>query len=146
MGRNDHFSKLERMYLSANVNETHYPSTKISIGDKSAEISIVADESYHHALGGMHGSVYFKLLDDAAFFAASSVVMDVFVLTFSFNIQFFRPHAIGKITAVGKVDQVTRNLVVASSVLKNEQGKVIAQGSGSFMKSQVPLTPEIGYQ
>lgn len=146
MEKSDHCAKLERMYLSANVNEVHYPSTKVSIFDRTAEISIQVDESYHHALGGMHGSVYFKLLDDAAFFASSSVVEDVFVLTSTYNIQFFRPHAAGKITAIGKVDHIAKNVIVASAVLYNEQGKELGKGSGSFMKSKIALTPEIGYQ
>ena len=31
-------------------------------------------KDYFHALEAIHGSVYFKILDDAAFFAAQSVV------------------------------------------------------------------------
>jgi uncharacterized protein (TIGR00369 family) len=146
MAKSEHYSKLERMYLKANVNQVHYPTTSINITEREAEISIEVDNTYHHALGGMHGSVYFKLLDDAAFFAASSVINDVFVLTSNFNIHFFRPHATGKIIAQGKVEHVTKNVIVASSTLYNEQGKELGRGSGSFMKSKVALTPEIGYQ
>ena len=48
-------------------------------------------------------SPYFKLLDDAAFFAVHSIVTDVFVLTTSFNINLIRPVSSGVITAKGKV-------------------------------------------
>jgi len=43
----------------------------------------------------MHGSVYFKCLDDAAFFAANSIVQEVFVLTVTFNVVLLRPVAAG---------------------------------------------------
>ncbi len=46
----------------------------------------------HHAGGAVHGANYFKAMDDAAFFAANSLVDDVFVLTVSFNVYFLRPH------------------------------------------------------
>lgn len=146
MVKSDHYAKLEKMYLSARINKAHYPSTIIQINDRLSEISVEIDESYHHALGAMHGSVYFKLLDDAAFFAAQSIVKDVFVLTANFNIHFTRPQMFGKITATGKVDHATNNLIIASAILKNDKGKIIAQGTGSFMKSGTLLSPEIGYQ
>lgn len=38
-------------------------------GDGEAEVSIEVGRELFHASGAVHGSVYFKLLDDAAFFA-----------------------------------------------------------------------------
>ena len=98
-----HWAKLERMYLTANVNTSIYPSTAIETRNESAEIVMEIASDYHHALGSIHGSVYFKMLDDAAFFAVSSIVKDVFVLTQNFNIQFHRPVSDGKIIAKGQV-------------------------------------------
>jgi acyl-coenzyme A thioesterase PaaI-like protein len=46
--------------------------------------------------------LYFKLLDDAAFFAVNSVVRDVFVLTVSFNIYLTRPVSAGELKASGR--------------------------------------------
>ena len=60
-------------------------------------------ESYHHPLGAVHGSVTFKALDDAAFFAANSLIEDVFVLTTNFNLHFERPVSEGTIHAEGEV-------------------------------------------
>ncbi len=50
-------------------------------------------------------SVYFKALDDAAFFAANSVVEDVFVLTTNFNIQLLRTVTEGTLIATGSPRQ-----------------------------------------
>ena len=103
-------------------------------------------EKYFHALGAIHGSVYFKLLDDAAFFAVNSIVEDVFVLTTSFNSNIVRPVSSGKIVAKGEVRFVSKNLFIAESSLCNEQGKEIAFGTGHFAKSKVELSAEIGYE
>ena len=141
-----HFRKLENMYLGGNFNTQIYDTTTAKFSHETAEIGLTIDKKYFHALGAIHGSVYFKLLDDAAFFAVNSIVKDVFVLTASFNIQLIRPAHQGLIKAIGKVRSQSRNLFVAESTLYNEEGKEIAFGTGNFMKSKVPLSPEIGYK
>lgn len=134
------------MFLSANVNTHIYDTTTIEIGHETAEIGLDISEKYFHALGAIHGSVYFRLLDDAAFFAVNSIVEDVFVLTTSFNINITRPANQGRVTAVGKVKFKSRELFIAESSLYNEAGKEIAFGTGHFARSKVALTAEIGYQ
>ena len=142
----EHFRKLERMYLAANLNTMIYDTTTIEISDKSAEIGLQIAEKYFHALGAIHGSVYFKLLDDAAFFAVNSIVRDAFVLTTSFNINLIRPANKGKLRSVGNVKYASKNLYVAESTLYNEDGKEIAFGTGNFAKSKIALSEEIGYR
>ena len=141
----EHFQKLERMYLNANFNKMIYDTTTIQIEKGEAAISLNVAEKYHHALGAMHGSVYFKLLDDAAFFAVNSLVSDFFVLTTSFNINFVRPVTAGKIIARGKVRFTSNTLFTAESTLVNEAGKEVAFGTGNFVKSRVKLNQDIGY-
>ena len=142
----NHFQKLERMYLSGNINTKIYHFTTCKIALESAKIEMVTEEKYFHALGAIHGSVYFKLLDDTAFFAVNSIVEDVFVLTTSFNINILRPVNKGLITAIGQVKFKSRNLFVANSILYNESGVEIAFGTGNFTKSKINLTEEIGYK
>ena len=143
---NSHFEKLANMYLGANVNTMIYDTTTCEISEGYAEIGLEISEKYFHALGAMHGSVYFKLLDDAAFFAVNSLVTDVFVLTTSFNINLTRPANKGKIKAVGKIKFKSRDLFVAEAKLYNEDGKEIAFGTGNFAKSKIALTEDIGYK
>ncbi len=140
-----HYDKLERMYLAANVNTKIFDTTTVKISEEIAQIGLEISDKYFHALGAIHGSVYFKLLDDAAFFAVNSIVEDVFVLTTSFNINLIRPASKGVITAVGKVKFKSRNLFVAASTLYNEDGKEIAFGTGNFAKSKIELSEKIGY-
>lgn len=142
----EHYRKLERMYLNSNVNTKLYETTEIRINDEMTEIKLTIDSKYFHALGAIHGSVYFKLLDDAAFFAVNSIVKDVFVLTTSFNINIIRPVSKGVITATGKLKFKSRNLFMAESSLTDEKGREIAFGTGNFAKSNISLTEEIGYK
>jgi len=141
-----HYKKLEKMYLEANIQAKLYPSSTIEIGEKTATITIQIEDAYHHALNAVHGSVYFKLLDDACFFAVNSVVTDVFVLTTSFNLNLIRPVQSGLLKAVGKVRFISKNLFAADGVLYNEQGKEIGFGTGNFAKSKVKLSETIGYK
>lgn len=146
MANTEHYRKLERMYLNARFNTEIYDTTECEIGFETAKISLVISDKYFHALGAIHGSVYFKLLDDAAFFAVNSIVQDVFVLTTNFNINLIRPANEGKITAIGKVKFKSKNLFIAESTLYNEQGKEIAFGTGHFAKSKFALSEDIGYK
>lgn len=134
------------MYLQANVNTMLFDTTTCKVSEGKAQIGLEISEKYFHALGAIHGSVYFKLLDDAAFFAVNSVVEDVFVLTTSFNINLIRPATKGKIKALGEIKYRSRELFVAQSTLYNEDGKEIAFGTGNFSKSKMSLTEEIGYK
>ncbi|MGK0385009.1 MAG: hypothetical protein ACJAVL_001760 [Bacteroidia bacterium] len=134
------------MYLVANIQKLMFETTTIKISEGEAEVGLTVQEKYHHAGAAMHGAVYFKLLDDAAYFAANSVVEDVFLLTSSFNVNLIRPVASGKIRAVGKLKSQSKNLLIAESTIYNEEGKEVAFGVGTFMKSGVELTPEIGYK
>jgi uncharacterized protein (TIGR00369 family) len=138
-----HHRKLENMYLGAPINQLYRPA--IRIGDGTAEIVLPVSEAFFHAAGALHGSVYFKALDDACFFAAASLVQDVFALTTSFTTYFTRPVSSGVLTATGRVVHAGSNLLVAEGVAVGSDGREAARGSGTFMRSRVPLTPAIGY-
>jgi len=141
-----HFRKLERMYVSAPVNIQVYNGITISISNERAELSLKINEKYFHAANAIHGSVYFKMLDDAAFFAVNSIVKDVFVYTVSFNVQLLRPVSAGIIKSIGELKFKSANLFIADSTLFDENNKLVGRGSGNFMKSKIELTPDIGYK
>jgi uncharacterized protein (TIGR00369 family) len=133
----DHFRRLERMYLAAPINEFFRP--KLSISEGEAEVVIEVGPRMHHTAGAAHGSVYFKLMDDAAFFAVNSLVEDVFVLTVSFNVYLLRPVVDSVLTSRGVVTSATRNLWIADAEVKDDRGKVVGRGSGSFVRSTIVL-------
>ena len=96
-----HWRALERMYLGSPINTIYEPS--ISVRNETAEISIQIQERSFHAAGAIHGSVTWKMLDDAAFFAAASAVDDVFVLTTSFTSYLTRPVSEGELRSLGRI-------------------------------------------
>ncbi|NQZ75119.1 MAG: PaaI family thioesterase [Ekhidna sp.] len=144
--KEEHYKKLENMYLQANINKQIFDTTTCTISEGEARIGLTVTKKYFHALNAMHGSVYFKLLDDAAFFSVSSLVTDVFVLTKNFNISFKRPVTTGTITAIGTIIDSTGSSFNAKAELYNEDGKIVGSGTGEFVKSKTALTPEIGYR
>lgn len=140
----EHFARLERLYRRAPTNKYYAPDIRISEG--RAEVRIAVKDEFFHAAAAVHGSVYFKALDDACFFAANSVITDVLVLTVTFNLYLTRPVSAGVMTASGRLAHRSRRLLVAEGTLLDAQGNQLARGSGSFLKSDIRLTPEVGYE
>ncbi len=143
MSQSQHFKKLENMYASAPINEIFKPVMEVN--ESKAVIEIARSEKYHHAAGGVHGSVYFKMLDDAAFFAANSLETEFYVLTTSFTTYLTRPVSQGKLRAVGKVVNQNKSQFIAESVVYDGQGNEIGRGNGIFVRSKIKLTDSKGY-
>ena len=139
----NHFRALERMYLSAPINAFFRPT--IHIEDAHAEVRLIVRADMHHAANAAHGAVYFKMLDDAAFFAVQSLVTDTFVLTVSFTVYLLAPVTSGEMVAVGRVVHQSKRLFLAESTIEVD-GKIVARGNGSFMRSAIRLEEKIGYR
>ena len=140
----EHFRKLERMYGRAPCNKDL--SVTATIDEGSAEIRMPVREPLFHAANAVHGAYYFKLLDDAAFFAANSIVEGVFVLTVSFNIQLLRPVSSGTLISRGTLVRASKTLFFADAIVTNEEGQEISRGSGVFSRSKIRLNEDIGYR
>ena len=132
-----HYRALEAMYLAAPTNEYYNPDVKI--WDEGAEISIQVDPKFFHSAGALHGSVYFKLLDDAAYFAANSVELEYFVLTADFRIDLLRPCTGGLITSKGTIVRAGRQDILAEAKLFDEQDRLLATGVGRFSRGRNQL-------
>lgn len=140
-----HFDGLERMYAQARINHL-FPST-ITIPEAGrAEIRFEVTEEMFHAAGAAHGTVYFKVLDDAAFYAANSMVGDVFVLTTQFNLLLTRPLGIGPLVAHGRWVSGRRRMLMAEARLLSPEGEEVARGQGTFMRSRIGLADLPGYR
>lgn len=139
----EHFRGLERAYSAAPV--TRWMGTTAEVVDGHATVTLAIREEFHHAAAAVHGSLYFRMLDDAAFFAANSRVTDGLLLTASFHIQFFRPVVDGSLRAEGRVVNQSRRLVAADAELLDEHGNLLARGSGTFMPSGISLLELPGY-
>ena len=140
----EHYCRLERMYHAAPINAFYSPTIRISRAE--AEITVEVKPEFFHAANAVHGSVYFKMLDDASFFAVNSLVEDHFVLTASYTTYLLRPVSRGHMKALGRVVYAGAKSFVAESVMLNSDGEQIARGSGNFVVSRIRLSPEMGYR
>ena len=143
-GAEGHWRALERLYSSAPVNSKFASSLEVT-GEGSARITFDITEDVFHAAGAAHGTVYFKMLDDAAFYAANTLVTDRFLLTTSFNLHFTKPVRDGTIVAEGRWVSGRRRVFVAESRLVDAEGDEIGRGTGTFMKSRISLSGLPGY-
>ncbi len=144
-GAEAHFRALESLYASAPVNAL-FPS-HIEIAQVGhCTITFTVDPQVHHAAGAAHGTIYFKMLDDAAFYAANSLVSDRFLLTTAFNLHFTKPVRSGAVVARGRWISGRRRVFVAEASLIDEEGDEIGRGTGTFMRSHIPLATLPGYR
>ena len=143
-GEEAHFRALEKLYNSAPINQMFASQLSISEAGR-AVIEFDVDERLYHAAGAVHGTVYFKMLDDAAFYAANSLVSDRFLLTTGFNLLFTRPLKKGTVRAEGRWVSGRRRVYVAEAALIDSTGEEIGRGTGTFMRSQHELSSLPGY-
>jgi uncharacterized protein (TIGR00369 family) len=139
-----HFRALESLYREAPINRLFESSIEIEGG--LARIRFSVDESFYHAAGAAHGTIYFKMLDDAAFYACNSLVTDRFLLTTAFNLHFTRPLRSGPVMAEARWASGKRRVYVADAQLIDSTGEVAARGTGTFMRSHIPLGGLPGYR
>jgi len=144
-GAQEHFRALERLYAQAPINRLF--NSRLEIAEAGmARIFFTVDDRYYHAAGAVHGTAYFKMLDDAAFYAANSLVSDRFILTTAFNLLFTKPLKSGPVIAEGRWVSGKRRVFVADSRLIDSDGDEIARGTGTFMRSHIPLASLPGYK
>jgi uncharacterized protein (TIGR00369 family) len=123
-----------------------YPSTRASFDAEGAWVSLKVDPTQFHAMGAAHGSVYFKLIDDAAYFAAQVHVEDCYLLTAGMHVNFTKAITSGSIECRGKVIHRGRQMLVAEAEIRDDQGHLLAAGRGTFMRSGKPLEADFGYR
>lgn len=143
MSEENHFRNLERMYKAAPINDFYKP--EIVIGEGKAEIEIELSEKLYHSARAVHGSVYFKMLDDAAFFASNSLEQQYFVLTTSFTTYLTRPISTGAMKSIGRVVNSNKSQFIAESVVYDSAGKEVGRGNGVFVRSKILLEGSLGY-
>ena len=144
-GADAHFRALESLYAQAPINRFFDSSLEIHEAGV-ARIHFTIDERHYHAGGAAHGTSYFKMLDDAAFYAANSLVTDRFLLTTAFTLLFTQPLGVGPVVAEGRWTNGRRRVFNADARLLDRHGEEVARGTGTFMRSRIPLADLPGYR
>jgi len=144
-GEAAHFRSLEALYRSAPING-QYQSELSIVGAGRSEIRFQVDETSFHAAGAAHGTIYFKMLDDAAFYAANSLISDRFLLTTAFNLHFTKPMRGGEAKAEGRWISGRRRVLIAEARILDAEGEECARGTGTFLRSHIALSGLPGYR
>lgn len=140
-----HFRSLEKMFQAAPINKDLIKGAKLSVSDHQAELKLSMREELFHAAGSLHGAIYFKLLDDSAYFAAASAETDFFLYTKGYHIHFKRPVTGGVLRAKGRLTEKRANEWLAVSEIFDEDDRLVASGQGVFVKSKLLLKDQKGY-
>lgn len=140
-----HLRALESLYNSAPINR-RFESTIVLPEAGRSEIRFMVEKASFHAAGAAHGTLYFKMLDDAAFYAANGLVTDRFLLTTAFNLHFTKPMRDGEARAEGRWISGKRRVFVAEARIVDAEGEECARGTGTFMRSHIALSGLDGYR
>ncbi len=140
-----HFRALESLYAAAPINQLFESALEIPESGM-ARIHFTIGPRYYHAGSAAHGTSYFKMLDDAAFYACNSLVTDRFLLTTAFNLLFTKPLKEGPVVAEGRWISGQRRVFIGEARLIDADGEEAARGTGTFMRSSIPLAGLPGYR
>jgi uncharacterized protein (TIGR00369 family) len=146
MSDGSHYRKLETLFQSAPLNQSIFKGSELEVEFEKATLRLAIGNQYFHAADAMHGAIYFKLLDDSAYFAAASIEETFFLLTKSYTIHFRRPVMEDDLTAFGKVMEVNEKEILAASEIYNSAGKLVANGEGVFVKGSKRLDELKGFE
>ncbi len=143
-GQAAHFRALESLYRRAPINRLFKSELEIT-APGVARIRFTVGAETDHAAGAAHGTLYFKMMDDAAFYACNSLVSDRFLLTTAFNLAFTRPLRHGPMIAEGRWISGKRRVFLGEARLLFPDGEEAGRGTGTFMRSHIPLSGLDGY-
>ena len=144
-GADAHLRALEALYASAPINGLFESRIALPQAGRSRITFRVHSDSFH-AAGAAHGTLYFKMLDDAAFYAANGLVSDRFLLTTAFNLHFTKPMKDGEAIAEGRWVSGRRRVFVAEARIVDSTGEECARGTGTFLRSHIALAGLSGYR
>lgn len=144
-GAEAHLRALEALYDSAPINRLFESRIELPEAGQSRIHFTVRGDAFH-AAGAAHGTLYFKMLDDAAFYAANGLVSDRFLLTTAFNLHFTKPMTTGEAVAEGRWVSGRRRVFVAEARIVDSSGDECARGTGTFMRSHIALSGLAGYR
>ncbi|GAB4397086.1 MAG: hypothetical protein OHK0053_12730 [Microscillaceae bacterium] len=116
-----HTERLKKMYEENAFNQSLAPVMDFP-EPGHCEVQAAVNPIFFHGGGIMHGSIIFRLLDDACTFAAWTYVFDKMCVTKSLHIHFQKPVFRGHLRAQGRVQEVNAsvNEIYTEGVLLNE--------------------------
>jgi len=103
----------------------------LAFADGQSTVRFDPQGEHLNSFGVTHGGALMTLLDVAMASAARSVAPDQGVVTIEMKTSFMRP-AVGPLTAQGELVHRTATLAFTQATVRDAQGRVCAQATGTF--------------
>lgn len=126
--------QLDRLasYFDEEVTFSKHMQIKVDEVDPGLAVLYIDVEDLHfNGNGTLHGGVYASLIDNAMGLSVSSLV-GVRVATTQMNVHFLGAVREGRITCRGEVVHRTRRTATAEGRVYDEEGNLVALGTGGF--------------
>lgn len=114
----------------------------VELGPGEAVIEIPTQKEHLNPLETVHGGVTFSLIDTAMGVAIRTLNYDC--VTVEANINYLKPVKKSEIlTAIGKVVNLGRKIIVTEGVIKNKVGEIVAVARGTYFNIGEFLAPPV---
>jgi uncharacterized protein (TIGR00369 family) len=133
-----HHRRLEDIFDKVPINRTHFPGSRLQVGHGKAEVTLPVEPHYFHAINALHAAIYFKLMDDAAYFACNSLEPVVMLLTTRFEMKLLRPVTQGTLVASATCT-ISQGHRFEASVKLMCNGSLVGTGTGIFARSEIAV-------
>jgi acyl-CoA thioesterase len=100
--------------------------------DGCAIITLPYNPKLDHGEGATHGGAIATILDNAGYFTSALAVNEM-VITSEMSFHLLRQSKRKKLVAKGKILKIGKKQVVAEMNCKDEDGTLIAHGTGTFL-------------
>lgn len=126
--------QLDRLASYFDEEVTFSRHIKVKVGEVDpgrAVLYINVEEIHFNGNGTLHGGVYTALLDNAMGLSVSSLV-GLRTATTQMNVHFLGAVREGRITCTSEVIHRTRRTATAEGRVYDEEGNLVAMGTGAF--------------
>ncbi len=133
----DHLRQLQRRYDDAPANQRFGATARVREGKATVTLKVSPEALFPR--DSADTAVLFKAVHDAAYLAASSLVLDGALITTRFELDVSGAAREEEITAMGRAVSSTSSQVFAEARLFSSSDEEVACGEGHFSHSNVAL-------
>lgn len=103
----------------------------VELAEGNVTVKLDVHEAVLNTLHMLHGGIYATMIDNIIGITARSVTKRPLV-TVQLNVHYLSPVEQGTIFSRGKIDHLGHRIITGEGEIVDEQGNVLAKGSGTF--------------
>jgi uncharacterized protein (TIGR00369 family) len=131
-----HLERLVELFHSSTISQSmgmtlHYDD------EQRAVFELPYDGRFDHFLDDVHGGAIATMIDNAGWFAAAACY-PTWIVSVEFHVRYHEPAGKQKLTAIGSIVRAGKRITSTAMEVRNEQGVLVATGTGSFAVTSSP--------